>query len=119
MLIAETYAELTGLITHAADQLCGGRVVVAHEGGYDPNYGPFCGKAVIETLHQGHQAPLTARVLDPFGHIVGGYGARPMRDDERAVVDQAAKLVDRITAPCGGAHNEHYADLAEAQQPVA
>ena len=33
-----------------ADDLCGGRLAVIHEGGYAEAYVPFCGLAVVEAL---------------------------------------------------------------------
>ncbi len=34
----------------AADRLCGGKLVMVHEGGYAESYVPFCGLAVMEQL---------------------------------------------------------------------
>ena len=34
----------------AADRLCGGRLVMVHEGGYSEAYVPFCGHAVLQEL---------------------------------------------------------------------
>jgi acetoin utilization deacetylase AcuC-like enzyme len=34
----------------AADTLCGGKLVLVHEGGYSEVYVPFCGHAVLEEL---------------------------------------------------------------------
>ena len=48
----------------AAD-LCGGRLLAAHEGGYSDGYVPFCGLAIIETF-AGHRTP----VEDPFLEIL-------------------------------------------------
>lgn len=50
LLHSDTYRELTRLIMEAADDLCDGRLVVIHEGGYSEAYVPFCGHAVLETL---------------------------------------------------------------------
>ncbi|OWU85495.1 acetoin utilization protein [Oceanicola sp. 22II-s10i] len=47
---AETYVEMTRRMMEAADRLCGGRLVMVHEGGYSEAYVPFCGHAVIATL---------------------------------------------------------------------
>jgi acetoin utilization deacetylase AcuC-like enzyme len=44
----------------AAADLCNGRVVVMHEGGYSEAYVPFCGHALIEAM-AGHRTP----VVDP------------------------------------------------------
>ncbi|MDF1728972.1 MAG: class II histone deacetylase [Sulfitobacter sp.] len=45
-----TFAEMTARIMQAADRLCGGRLVLSHEGGYSEAYVPYCGHATIATL---------------------------------------------------------------------
>ena len=62
---SETFRAMATRIKALADDLCGGRLLAAHEGGYSEGYVPFCGLAVIETL-AGHRTP----VEDPFLGIV-------------------------------------------------
>jgi acetoin utilization deacetylase AcuC-like enzyme len=51
MATSETFAEMTvDGRWRLADRLCGGRVVMIHEGGYSEAHVPFCGHAVIERL---------------------------------------------------------------------
>ena len=47
---AETFAEMTQRIKAAAQKLCGGKLVLVHEGGYSEAYVPFCGHATIAAL---------------------------------------------------------------------
>ena len=47
---SKTFAEMTRMVMDAADRLCGGRLVLVHEGGYSEAHVPFCGHAVIATL---------------------------------------------------------------------
>ena len=47
---AETFGAMTRQVMGLADEVCGGRVVMAHEGGYSEVYVPFCGHAVIAAL---------------------------------------------------------------------
>ena len=54
MAHSETYRWLMAATMQAADDLCGGRVAVVHEGGYSEAYVPFCGHALIEAL-AGHR----------------------------------------------------------------
>ena len=54
---ADTFRALTRAVMQAADRLCGGRLVLVHEGGYSEVYVPFCGHAVLEELSG---APVTA-----------------------------------------------------------
>jgi acetoin utilization deacetylase AcuC-like enzyme len=45
----------------AAKDLCGGRLVLVHEGGYSEVYVPFCGHAVLEELSK-----TAIRAADPL-----------------------------------------------------
>ncbi|WP_127901500.1 class II histone deacetylase [Solirhodobacter olei] len=47
---AETFREMTRRVMAEAAELCGGRLVLVHEGGYSEAYVPFCGHAVLEAL---------------------------------------------------------------------
>lgn len=47
---ADTFRQMTLRIRQAARDLCGGRLVLVHEGGYSEVYVPFCGHATIEAL---------------------------------------------------------------------
>ena len=60
LLHSETYREMTSMVAKAADRICGGRLVVVHEGGYSEAYVPFCGQAVVEALLE-----VTSDVIDP------------------------------------------------------
>ncbi|WP_071672572.1 class II histone deacetylase [Nioella nitratireducens] len=46
----ETFRVMTTMIKEAATQLCDGKLVMVHEGGYSEAYVPFCGHAVIAEL---------------------------------------------------------------------
>ena len=61
LLVANHYRAMTQRIVQAANELCSGRVVASHEGGYCDFYVPFCGVAVIETL-----ADIQSGVQDPY-----------------------------------------------------
>ncbi|WP_227271072.1 class II histone deacetylase [Roseobacter weihaiensis] len=47
---AETFRQMTLRIRAAAEDLCDGRLVLVHEGGYSEVYVPFCGHATLEAL---------------------------------------------------------------------
>ncbi|WP_258162690.1 class II histone deacetylase [Rhizobium sp. TH2] len=47
---SRTFRDMTRLTMQAADELCGGRLLLVHEGGYSEAHVPFCGHAVIATL---------------------------------------------------------------------
>ena len=62
---SETFRAMAQRIKALAGELCGGRLLAAHEGGYSEGYVPFCGLAVIETFADHRTA-----VEDPFLEIV-------------------------------------------------
>ena len=47
---AETFRQMTLRIKTAAEELCDGKLVLVHEGGYSEVYVPFCGHATLEAL---------------------------------------------------------------------
>ncbi|NBT40029.1 MAG: class II histone deacetylase [Alphaproteobacteria bacterium] len=47
---AETFARMTAMVMDVAEQVCNGRLVMVHEGGYSEAHVPFCGHAVISQL---------------------------------------------------------------------
>ncbi len=61
LLLANHFRQFTQKVMKAADDLCDGRLVMNHEGGYSDFYVPLCGVAVIEEL-SGLQTP----VRDPY-----------------------------------------------------
>ena len=61
MASAATFADMTKMTMQAADELCGGKLVLVHEGGYSEAHVPFCGHAVIATL-----AGSSIEAPDPF-----------------------------------------------------
>ena len=61
MAHADTYRQMTLRLGEVADRLCGGRMVVVHEGGYAEAYVPFCGLAMLEAL-----SGETTEVSDPL-----------------------------------------------------
>ena len=62
---ADTFRQMTKRLLAAADDLCAGRLMMAHEGGYSEVYVPFCGHAVLEEMSA---APMTA--LDPLAETL-------------------------------------------------
>ena len=78
---SDGYRQLTRIVLDVADEVCGGRLVVEHEGGYSPAYVPYCGLAVVEEL-----AGVRGTIADPFLpglRVHGGSGppASPGRSD--------------------------------------
>ena len=46
----ETFREMTRHVIALADDVCAGRLVMVHEGGYSETYVPFCGHAVLAEM---------------------------------------------------------------------
>jgi acetoin utilization deacetylase AcuC-like enzyme len=63
LLHSESFRWMMEQILLAANDLCQGRVVVEHEGGYSESYVPFCGHALIEAL-SGERTLVIDPVLD-------------------------------------------------------
>jgi acetoin utilization deacetylase AcuC-like enzyme len=87
---AQTFREMTAEIKDAAAQLCQGRLLMVHEGGYSEAYVPFCGHAVLEALSG---SPITAP--DPMANAVA---ARQPNPSMQAVY---AQLVEEMAQELG------------------
>jgi acetoin utilization deacetylase AcuC-like enzyme len=61
LLLANHFRQFTQSVMKAANELCGGRLVINHEGGYSDFYVPLCGLAVIEEL-----SGIATPVRDPY-----------------------------------------------------
>jgi acetoin utilization deacetylase AcuC-like enzyme len=91
MMTSDGYRQLTRLLMDAADELCGGRLVMSHEGGYSEMHAPYCGLAIMETL--------TGRrtgVVDPWQEPMTAWAGHELLPHQDAVIQAAAALVDRI-----------------------
>lgn len=49
-LHSQTYKEMTEIVQGVADEVCDGKLVMVHEGGYAESYVPFCSVGVMEAL---------------------------------------------------------------------
>ncbi len=91
MLHSGSFRELTRLVTELADEICDGKVVAVHEGGYAESAVPFCGLAIVETL-----SGIRTTVADPFEEIFVA-----QQPTERVVAYQRA-IVEEIAAELRG-----------------
>ncbi len=62
---AETFREMTAIARALAGELCGGRLMMAHEGGYNEVHVPFCGHAVLEAMSDAQ-----AHAPDPLAETI-------------------------------------------------
>ena len=63
MLVSESYRWMMQSVMQVADDVCGGKIAVVHEGGYSESYVPFCGHALIEQL-AGQRTDVVDPILD-------------------------------------------------------
>jgi acetoin utilization deacetylase AcuC-like enzyme len=89
MLHSEAYRVMTRTIMAAADRLCGGRLVLLHEGGYSPATVPYYGLAIFEEL-----SGIRTFVADPFVGYAAGLPGQALQPHQDAVVRAAAALIE-------------------------
>jgi len=90
LLTAGAFGDLTRRVLDAAERLCGGRLVLSHEGGYSAGHVPFCGLATIEAL-----SGLSAGIEDPFAYLADVPG-QELQPHQGEAVAACAELVERI-----------------------
>jgi acetoin utilization deacetylase AcuC-like enzyme len=93
MLTSVDYRRLTRTLMALADEVCGGKLLFLHEGGYSRWAVPFYGLAVLEELSE-----TRTEVEDPFlmyNAMDLGHGLLP---HQRAAVDAAAENVNLVPA---------------------
>jgi len=98
MMTPEGYASLTRMVMDAAERLCGGRLVIEHEGGYSEEFVPFCGLAVVEAL-SGVETDCRATPLHEVARGLGGQDLQPHQEESIA---RAEELVAAVPGPQPG-----------------
>ena len=88
-LTSECFGVLTERILAAAGELCDGRLVLCHEGGYSSAYVP----TAAWRSSSGWPGPNS--VVDPWLDDDRTVAALPLRADEAAAVDAAAEIASR------------------------
>ncbi|MFO1175550.1 MAG: class II histone deacetylase [Paracoccaceae bacterium] len=91
LLSSGTYVEMTKVLKQLAADLCGGRLLYVHEGGYSAVHAPFCAHAVIEELCD---AP--NRIEDPFDALLQGMGGQQLYPHQEAVIGKAARVAAAV-----------------------
>lgn len=90
MMHTDGYRQITQMLMKAAEDLCDGRIMMCHEGGYSRAYTPFCGLAVVETL-----SGIRTDVEDPFLELAAGMGGQSLQPAQQDVIDQAEQVVNK------------------------
>jgi len=88
---SDTFRSMTRAVRLAAEELCGGRLIATHEGGYSNAYVPFCGLAVIEEL-----AGIRTEVSDPYLQEFMEMGGQQLLAHQAAAIDAAATLIAAV-----------------------
>jgi len=80
MITAKGFAQMTELLMEAAADTAKNRLVIAHEGGYNAVYSPFCGLFVLQQLSGIH------KLDDPFSHT-DAYPGQLLEAHQKAEID--------------------------------
>jgi acetoin utilization deacetylase AcuC-like enzyme len=91
MLHSEAFRAMTHMIQTAADALCGGRLVLCHEGGYHRTSVPFYGLAVIEQL-----SGIRTTIEDPFLPIAQNLPSQALQPHQAKVIKAAEQHLAKI-----------------------
>jgi acetoin utilization deacetylase AcuC-like enzyme len=91
MLSSSTYRQLTAALMSVAEEVCGGRIVMTHEGGYSAASVPFFGLAVLETL-----SGISTGIHDPFQPMIDGFGQQELQPHQDLAIRLAEELVAAI-----------------------
>ena len=91
---SETFRLMASKVVSLAADLCGGRIVATHEGGYSNAYVPFCGLAVLESF-----AGIRTRVADPYLDEFMLMGGQELLPHQSAAIDAAARQLENIPTP--------------------
>ena len=88
---SEGFRSLTHKMMAAADELCDGRLLLTHEGGYNTWTVPFFGLAVMEAL-----SGVDSGTEDPFLEMHQSLGGQDLQPHQQAEIEAAAELLDRL-----------------------
>lgn len=78
---ASGYRDMTRLLMDVADEVCEGRIMMTHEGGYSPTYVPLCGVAVLSEM--------SGVSIDALHEIYEGFDTMP----EHALAPWQAEVI--------------------------
>ena len=88
MMTSEGYRDLTRRLMQFADECCGGRIVMCHEGGYSAPTVPFHAHAVLEQL-----SGVDVGLVDPFQEVFANLGQQELQPHQSAAIAQAEALL--------------------------
>ena len=83
MVTAKGFGQMTEILMESAADTAKNRLVIAHEGGYNAVYSPFCGLFVLQQLSGIH------KLDDPFSHT-DAYPGQALFPHQKVEIDLAA-----------------------------
>ena len=92
---AEDYRALTAALMEVAAEVCDGRLLMSHEGGYSSFYVPVL-RPRRDRADERHRSDTDFSAVAPDGHRAG---PRTLEEHERAAVERAAANVELVPAP--------------------
>lgn len=91
ILNSESYRAMTEMLMTTATNLCEGKLVYVHEGGYSDTYVPFCGLAVIEAL-----SDQRSLVKDSLSDEIACWGQQDLQEHQQVLLDNIKPLLNHI-----------------------
>ena len=85
---ASGYRIMTRQLMAVAEEVCSGRIMMTHEGGYSPTYVPLCGVTVLSEM--------SGVPVDVIHELYASFDTMPeqtLNDYQRSAVDRAAAAV--------------------------
>jgi acetoin utilization deacetylase AcuC-like enzyme len=94
LCFSESFRCMTRHLKALAGEVCDGRLVLCHEGGYSPTYAPFCGLAVIEEL-SGERS----EVVDPMAAWYARMGGQMLQPHQARLLERLARRITVLAGP--------------------
>ncbi len=85
------YRSLTRKMLQAADELCDGKLLLTHEGGYNTWTVPFFGLAVMEEL-----SGIKTATDDPFLEMAAALGGQDLQPHQATEIEKAVALLNGL-----------------------
>jgi acetoin utilization deacetylase AcuC-like enzyme len=92
ILSSNNFRDMAEQVVGAAERLCGGRLLVTHEGGYNESSTPFMALAVIEAI-----SGIPSGIEDPYAFIMDHMFGHELLDHQHAAVEAAHTALDRLS----------------------
>jgi acetoin utilization deacetylase AcuC-like enzyme len=87
------FARMARIVLDVAEEVCHGRLVLIHEGGYSSAHVPFCGVAVVEEL-LGEET----RIDDPFTEVFRAMAYMDLQPHQDEAIRRAEENLEAIPA---------------------